>query len=89
MTDCEQARRSHGNRNARRYNMYIGREALHHPQPAMDTFQVICLNKNGDSVKVFRQKGSDLAAVKEAVRLRFAFQGAPAGATTFRVVPLH
>jgi hypothetical protein len=55
----------------------------------MDTFQVICLNKNGDSVKVFRQKGSDLAAVKEAVRLRFAFQGAPAGATTFRVVPLH
>jgi hypothetical protein len=35
VTDCEQARRMHGNRNGRRYIMCIGGEALHHPRQTM------------------------------------------------------
>ena len=54
----------------------------------MAMFQVICLNKNGDAVQVFRQKADSIESAKQHVRTRFAFQGAPDGATTFRVVPL-
>lgn len=55
----------------------------------MTIFQVICLNKNGDSVSVFRIQAVSLAEAKKSVLTRFSFLGAPAGAKTFRVVELH
>lgn len=75
-----------GSRNAVRYSMSTAGEALHHPSPAMTTqqFQIICLNKNNDAVKVLRVLATSAAEAKK----QFMLQGAPVGTTSFRVVPL-
>ena len=51
-------------------------------------FQVICLNKNNDAIKVLRIPALSTTEAKEAIRKHFAFVGAPRGTVAFRVVPL-
>jgi hypothetical protein len=54
----------------------------------MNKFQVICLNQNGDSVKVLRVSAENHTAAKRAALAKFKAEGHPAGAATFRLVPL-
>lgn len=55
---------------------------------AAKQFQVICLNKNNEAVKVFRISAASATEAKESIHKRFMFEGAPLGATCFRLVPL-